>query len=371
MDPYTVQGDCIEVMGELIRHRVIVQSVVTDSPYGIGFLNKDWDSPDNISVKPDVWRLCYQLLPPGGHLLAFAHPRTYHRIACAIADAGFEIRDQILWVHGQGFPKSLNVGRAIDRITHGGGKRGNFGIYGFWNNIRNPNIRDPIKNAATRERWKQGYKGNGAEGLIKLMRSRSPIVPVLSPHARQWEGWHSNLKPVVEPIVVARKPLERSVAGNVLKYGTGALNIDACRIPCDDKAIFPEGIDSPRGFIEISGPRWGDNHPDSRYPANFIHDGSEEVIELLSDKASFFYCARVSASERNGSAHPTMKPLSLMRYLVRLVTPPGGLVLDPFAGTGTTGEAAHLEGFDYLLIERDPEFVRDIERRLQKYNRAA
>jgi DNA modification methylase len=395
MDGYTVEGECIEVMGELIRHGVTVQSVVTDNPYGIGFLNKKWDNPNNISCHPEVWRCCYDLLPPGGYLLAFAHPRTYHRIACAIADAGFEIRDQILWVYAQGFPKSLNVAKSIDRIA-GNGSAAQYGSYRFINEARkgigdprkNPPLldlmRSPRKNPNVRnlsdeqrERWKQGC-GFASDAEGGCYTGNADIAPVVSPEAQEWEGWQSNLKPAHEPIVLAQKPVKGTIAANVLKYGTGALNIGACRVPCQDKTKFPGGITSDRGLMFAgekntmsANPRPDDMYPLGRWPANFIHDGSEEVIELLGDKARFFYCPKVSPKDRNGSKHPTIKPLSLMRWLVRLVTPPGGLVLDPFAGTGTTGEACILEGFDSLLIERDPEFILDIERRLQKYNGAA
>jgi hypothetical protein len=260
-----------------------------------------------------------------------------------------------------------------------------------------------------------------------MRRPPADIVPVVSPQARQWEGWHTNLNPAQEPIVVARKPLEGNVARNVLKYGTGALNIGACRVEGKINHSHTTMSDI-RGSQSNGGqyilkthererlprpPLTLEQEQAGRYPANFIHDGSEEVLELFESfgkkpgapygaivkrrggendmfaknrkvgqtvgfgrgdtgsAARFFYCAKVSQKDRNGSVHPTVKPVELMRYLVRLVTPPEGLVLDPFAGTGITGEAAHLEGFDYLLIERDPEFVRDIERRLQKYNRAA
>jgi site-specific DNA-methyltransferase (adenine-specific) len=406
MTGWTIHGDCLVALPELARQKIPITSVVTDGPYGIGFLGRKWDSPDNIVFRPEVWRHCYQLLRPGGHLLAFSSTRTYHRIASAIEDAGFEIRDQILWVHGQGFPKSLNVAKSIDRIDRGATAWGggdpespNYRLYegmggngyrtaeGMFNTQadkaaarefvrKNPDVRDPVKNAERHKRWQQGYKGN------------ADVVPAVSPEARRWEGWQSNLKPAVEPIVLARKPVEGNIATNVLKYGTGALNIDGCRVPGENPSIarrncarrsgispgHPGEYDPDKIGSRITPERYCSDHPGEelgRYPANFIHDGSEEVVELLGDKARFFYCPKIRLKDRNGSVHPTVKPLTLMRYLVRLVTAPGGLVLDPFAGTGTTGEAAHLEGFHYLLIERELDYVRDIERRLQKYHRAA
>lgn len=227
-----------------------------------------------------------------------------------------------------------------------------------------------------------GYGGGiGRKEVAAQDLARTPSD--LSPEARQWEGWQSNLKPAVEPIVLARKAVEGNIAANVLKYTTGALNIDECRVPGQNTSIVRRNVarrsgnspgnpgkSDPNKIVNrISHEAYCGDHPGEklgRYPANFIHDGSEELIELLGGKAGFFYCPKVRPKDRNGSLHPTVKPVELMRYLVRLVTPPGGMVLDPFAGTGTTGEAAHLEGFDYLLIERDPDYVRDIERRLKQ-----
>jgi DNA modification methylase len=375
-------------MTELVRLGVQVQSVVSDPPYGIGFMSRDWDDPDNIAFRPEVWRLCLQLLPPGGHLVAFGATRTYHRLATAIEDAGFEIRDTLAWVHAQGFPKSRDISKDIDQKF--GCEREVIGdrILGRLNTI-------------------PGFAGDCALGYERIERNVVLITTPASPEAQEWAGYGTNLKPSMELICLARRPIETTVADCVLAYGTGALNIDGCRIECSDKTIFPKDITSSRGAMldaMSAAPRPGDNYPNRRFPANVLHDGSAEVLEHFPQSkgqqgdvkgdepshigdsgiygryektnvpfrkrgdsgsaARFFFCAKASKKERRGSKHPTIKPLSLMRWLVRLVTPPGRLVLDPFAGTGTTGEAAMLEGCDYLLIERNPVYVEDIMKRL-------
>lgn len=294
-----------------------VDSIVTDPPYELGFMGKKWDST-GIAYSVELWSECLRVLKHGGHLLAFSSSRTYHRMAVAIEDSGFQIRDQIMWVYGSGFPKSHSV------------------IKGLENN---------------------------------------------SDAAREWSGWGTALKPAHEPIVMARKPLEeKTVPSNVLKHRTGAINIDACRI----------GIEN------------------GRFPSNFIHDGSDEVIELMPDTGSgsaarFFYCAKAGKAERNAGLdaldeqwkaaaqfrpnhmdkalegesgnpfgrfqptknfHPTVKPVALMRYLVRLVTPPHGTVLDPFTGSGTTLVAAVLEGLNSIGMEMTADYLPIIEGRV-------
>lgn len=294
-------GDCLAVMREMPD--ASVDAVVTDPPYGLAFMGKRWDY-DVPGV--EVWAECLRVLKPGGHLLAFAGTRTQHRMAVRIEDAGFEIRDMIAWVYGSGFPKSHNL------------------------------------------------KG-------------------------EWQGWGTALKPALEPITVARKPLIGTVAENVLEHGTGALNVDGCRVASGEANAAIEKANTL-----------------GRWPANLIHDGSEEVVNCFpqakgqqgaltgaepsskttnafgefscrtpseprgdsGSAARFFYCAKASKADR-GSAnnHPTVKPTDLMRYLCRLVTPPGGIILDPFAGSGSTGKAAALEGFRFIGIEREAEYV--------------
>jgi len=378
MTPYFSQdgitlyhGDCREVLQSLPAESV--HAVVTDPPYGLSFMGKRWDY-DVPSV--EVWQQCLRVLKPGGHLLAFAGTRTQHRMAVRIEDAGFEIRDMIAWVYGSGFPKSLDVSKAIDKAA--GVEREVIGVNA------------ELAKKQTAKTDTAAYGNYGAAGGV--------ITAPATDAARQWAGWGTALKPALEPITVARKPLSGTVAENVLRHGTGALNVDGCRV----------------------GGSTG------RWPANLIHDGSEEVVGLFphthashnqtrteSDNqrgvygggyhhepgsrktgygdpgsaARFFYCAKASKSDRNegldgftpattsdgravvadnayqrgkterANTHPTVKPTDLMRYLCRLVTPPGGVVLDPFMGSGSTGKAAILEGFQFIGIEREAEYV--------------
>ena len=298
-------GDCLEVLRSMPD--CSVDSIVTDPPYGLSFMGKKWDY-DVPSV--DVWVECLRVLKPGGHLLAFAGTRTQHRMAVRIEDAGFEIRDMIAWVYGSGFPKSLDVSKAIDKAA--GAEREVVG-----------------RKAVTRVMDGSDLVGGNV---------RAGFVSVTAPStdaAKEWQGWGTALKPALEPITVARKPLIGTVAENVLQHGTGAINVDGGR---------------------VEGGRW---------PANFIHDGSEEAIDLLKDSARFFYCAKASKADRGENHHPTVKPTDLMRYLCRLVTPPNGIVLDPFNGSGSTGCAAVLEGFQYIGIEREAEYIAISEKRIQ------
>ena len=331
-----------------------VDSVVTDPPYALvsitkrwgpgcalptkegvysratsGFMGKQWDTGET-AFDPAFWAEVMRVLKPGGHLIAFGGTRTYHRLACAIEDGGFEIRDQLAWIFGSGFPKSHNI------------KEGAF------------------------------------------------------------EGWGTALKPAQEPICLARKPLIGTVAANVLKHGTGALNINACRVEGEPQA-FHNGSGRSGGIMGENKPGRGftPGNPDGRWPANVIHDGSPEVLagfpetqsgnfsqrgqsagtqqpggwetgartskDFAGDSGSaarFFYTPKADKLDRLESKHPTVKPVDLMAYLIKLVTPPGGLVLDPFAGSGTTGMAAMREGFAAILIEREAEYVADIRRRL-------
>jgi site-specific DNA-methyltransferase (adenine-specific) len=280
-----------------------VDAVVTDPPYGLSFMGKKWDY-DVPSV--EVWAECLRVLKPGGHLLAFAGTRTQHRMAVRIEDAGFEIRDMIAYVYGSGFPKSLDVSKAIDKAAGAErevvGQRKKLQSYGA-------DVNDV-------------YGGGPDKGGVQL------ITAPATPAAQQWAGWGTALKPALEPITVARKPLIGTVASNVLEHGTGAINVDGCRVDVE------------------------------RWPANLLHDGSEEVDRLMpGGEARFFYTAKASKDDRDdGNTHPTVKPTDLMRYLCRLVTQPGGTVLDPFMGSGSTGKAAVLEGFKFIGIERDPSY---------------
>jgi len=419
-----LKGNCLELLAEMPDNSV--DSIVTDPPYELGFMGKSWDN-SGIAYNVELWSQALRVLKPGGHLLAFGGSRTYHRLASAVEDAGFEIRDQIMWLYGSGFPKSLNVGKAIDKAA---GLRKAVGV-GFVaaGDYNGRDLKAPNRNFVDPE-------------LVSL-------------EAQQWQGWGTALKPAHEPIVVARKPLIGTVATNVLTYGTGALNIDGSRVGTTDN------FDGLKGFasMKLNARRNGETEEEwkircesgpeqqeslrklqelGRWPANVIHDGSEEVLEgfpnvkgqvgmkktngghrfIVGDietvqqfqtgtfdsgsAARFFYCAKASKSERNagldieqfplknyteankmggagdtmltGSGnprdsrkqnfHPTVKPIALMRYLVKLITPPNGTVLDPFLGSGTTAVAAILEGFNWMGCEMTEDYWPIIEARV-------
>lgn len=366
-------GDCRAIMRHMLTNDYFdgsFDSIITDPPYEIGFMGKAWDK-SGVSYDPATWELAFKLLKPGGHLLAFGGARTYHRIACAIENAGFDIRDQIMWIYGSGFPKSKNL-----------------------------------------------------DG--------------------DWDGWGTALKPAHEPIVVARKPFEGAVLTNVLQHGTGALNIDACRIAVGDEQLRTGTGGIPCRHDDRYARNGSGNRDQAetlgRWPANVAHDGSDEVLAAFPDApgqianasssssrktqntygamkrgneaaaqcargdtgsaARFFYCAKASRTERNAGLagwdkrplnwssgelspgtfqsentdrmvenyHPTVKPISLMRWLCRLVTPPGGTVLDIFSGSGTTGCAAALEGFSFIGIDERQEYVDIAQARIRYWN---
>ena len=392
-----MHGDCLEVLRTLPDNSV--DSVVTDPPYGLSFMGKKWDYDVPAS---EVWAECLRVLKPGGHLLAFAGTRTQHRMAVRIEDAGFEIRDMIAWVYGSGFPKSLDVSKAIDKAAGA--------------------VREVVGKGAS------GKTAIWAEGGMGDFDITAPATEA----ARQWQGWGTALKPALEPITVARKPLIGTVAENVLSHGTGAINVDGCRVNADDgdnRARPPRTPNAILGGGKGTNLTASEHNDAGRWPANLIHDGSDEVLagfpqtksgdtkaipytntdgkncygkqtgikrEMKGDSGSaarFFYCAKASKRDRDegcnglpvvthqsgmGGAmpidddgndrdrfksqsrnhHPTVKPTDLMRYLCRLVTPPGGVVLDPFMGSGSTGKAALLEGFQFIGIEREAEYLK-------------
>lgn len=328
-----IHSDCITAMKAMAD--CSVDSIVTDPPYELGFMGKSWDK-SGIANNPDMWREALRVLKPGGHLLAFSGSRTYHRMACAIEDAGFEVRDQIMWVYGSGFPKSHNL-------------------------------------------------------------------------TGDWQGWGTALKPAHEPICVARKPLIGTVAANVLAHGTGAINVDGCRVGTDEieqgRAGRTSAMANGLTLNSFGGQDYQKPSAIGRWPANLIHDGSEEVLagfptttsgnlsphhklkasdnrsmsganqernprnEFGGDTGSaarFFYCAKASKVDRSeGNTHPTVKPTDLMRYLCRLVTQPGGVILDPFMGSGSTGKAAVLEGFDFIGIDMTEEYIAIADARIK------
>lgn len=380
---YTLHhGDCLDVLKTLPDNSV--DSIVTDPPYGLSFMGRKWDY-DVPSV--EVWAECLRVLKPGGHLLAFAGTRTQHRMAVRIEDAGFEIRDMLAWVYGSGFPKSLDVSKAIDKAA--GAERDVVGLKRYGDG--------------------QTYRGGEAAartggGIMGEAAARGPSLETdpATEAARQWQGWGTALKPALEPITMARKPFAGTVAANVLVHGTGALNIDGCRVDFSSKADEATSKAKNQHADFDSGPRLGNNvygtdlsnrpnyNPPGRWPANLLHDGGEPA-DLLGSAARFFYCAKASKKDRDfglgnlplkeagvgderasgsfnerlgkttvaprANHHPTVKPTDLMRYLLRLVTPPGGVALDPFMGSGSTGKAAVLEGFGFIGIEREAEYL--------------
>ena len=379
-----LNGDCIEEMQKLIDDGVQVDSVVTDPPYHLtsivdrfgkkgsakpkdkdglynridkGFMGQEWDGGD-IAFQQETWELAYKLLKPGGHLLAFSASRNYHRMAVAIEDACFEIRDQMMWLYGSGFPKSMNVGKALDK------KLGN----------------ERIKTGVMKTHSNKGMIDSEERTAIGAGSFGQEVSKEVTIGNSEWEGWGTALKPAHEPIVMARKPLsEKSIVDNVLKHRTGAINIDECRVEGND-AKYPDtnpdfkdigrqskeaiGIDKLSfGQTENAKRKRAEEIPDGRFPANVMHDG------LDTEWSRYFYCPKASKSERNNSAvknnHPTVKPQQLMQYLCRMVTPKGGTVLDMFMGSGSTGMAAKDEGFDFIGIEKEKEYFKIAEARIE------
>lgn len=414
--PYTLtRGDVLAVLRTMPDNSF--DSIVTDPPYELGFMGKGWDK-SGIANNAEMWAEAMRVLKPGGHLLAFSGSRTYHRMACAIEDGGFEIRDQIMWVYGSGFPKSMNVSKAIDgHVTSGRSDS---------LSLKEVNETRPGE-ATVRPTSTNGHRGIvGSADAGQSVKRDTPATP----QGEQWDGWGTALKPAHEPICVARKPLAKgnTVAANVLAHGVGALNVDGCRVHSDDSAGYaytvqrmaPGADQNKTGKTHQEGVAFEGQTKDGRWPANFIHDGSAEVVALFPAQAGasapvlgtepssmtksvfgqinrqasnafhadsgsaarFFYCAKASRADRNegllssstpavttdatmrecetadwstrnGNHHPTVKPTDLMAYLCRLITPPGGKVLDLFFGSGSTGKACMREGFEFYGIDKD------------------
>ena len=362
-------GDCLEVLAGLPDNSV--DSIVTDPPYGLSFMGKRWDY-DVPSVA--IWEQCLRVLKPGGHLLAFAGTRTQHRMAVRIEDVGFEIRDMIAWVYGSGFPKSLDVSKAIDKAA--GAER---------------EVMGRSENGIAGGSGKHAGQ-DAAYGFAKQFAITAPATDL----ARQWSGWGTALKPALEPITMARKPLSGTVAETVLVHGTGAINVDGCRVGNESRwnpSAGHKDLENKKTVTLISSHKEFDGRECiGRWPANLIHDGSNEACLALKSGARFFYSAKAGKDDRNegcesfeekpaggmqgrndGSLgtitmsknhHPTVKPTTLMAYLCRLVTPPGGTVLDPFMGSGSTGKAATVNGFRFIGIERDPAYHKIAEARI-------
>ena len=410
-----IHGDCLEKLKDLPDNSV--DSIVTDPPYELGFMGKSWDST-GIANNVDMWKECLRVLKPGGHLLAFSGTRTYHRMASAIEDAGFEVRDMIEWVYGSGFPKSLNIGKAVDKLQ---------------GNEREWVSKSPFQ--ASEEAEKR------SEGKCQSGRTTHPDI---TKGTSEWEGYGTALKPAHEPCVLARKPLDGTVANNVLKHGTGGLNIDGTRIPTQEHLGRPQAQNSESNPFSkgLKSNGYNDNSQGKRFPANLIHDGSDEVEAvfpqtksgdikphhhksnvyggnaLLSSKtinssvatygdsgsaSRFFYTAKASKSERNAGLeglpdieqhghyaqdewsrqnmgntpdakreptknnHPTVKPLSLTKYLANLIKPPtGGRLPVPFSGSGSEMIGALQAGWEYVEgVELTEEYIPIAEARIK------
>ena len=343
-----LRGDCLEKLKELESSSI--DSIVTDPPYGLSFMGKKWDY-DVPSI--EIWKEALRVLKPGGHLLAFGGTRTYHRLVVNIEDAGFEIRDQIQWLYGSGFPKSTNVALRIDKESGAIKTRGGVKM----------------------------KMGHGDSGITKPSTGSEPFESYESKsvEAKQWQGWGTALKPANEPICVARKPLAKglTLAQNVLKYGNGAINIDASRIETSDQGRWSaniildesaaEMLDEQSGILK-SGELKGYKSKESE---NIAMSGKNYAREFTKSTKSeggasrFFYVAKASKRERgDGNLHPTVKPIKLMEYLIKLVTPPNGTVLDPFMGSGSTGVACKKLGFEFVGIELSEEYFEIAENRV-------
>jgi site-specific DNA-methyltransferase (adenine-specific) len=367
-----------------------VDAIVTDPPYELGFMGKSWDS-SGIAYSVELWAECLRVLKPGGHLLAFSGSRTYHRMTVSIEDAGFEVRDMIAWVSNKTFPKSHNISKAIDKAA--GAKREVVGT-------------QKLSGNAAQTTQEKGGTFASATNSVGVRPIDIELTASATDEAKKWDGWGTALKPTVEPVVMARKPFDGTIANNVLTWAVGGLNIDGSRIGTESIErgragrtktggdVFGDGL-QPQGFEPAQG----------RWPANVVFD--EDCAGLLDEQqpesSRFFYVARASKTDRNeglgelpdsvkvnwnGSeghrgigdfypdgrprnilpqknSHPTVKPTALMEYLIKLVTPPGGTVLDPFTGSGSTGKAALLNGFKFIGIELTADYLPIIEGRLK------
>ena len=414
-----INGNSLEVLDTLEENSI--DAIITDPPYELGFMGKKWDAT-GIAYNVELWKKALRVLKPGGYLLAFGGSRTFHRIACAIEDGGFEIRDTIMWLYGSGFPKSMNIGLAIDKKN---------GVESIDTGIASPNARPNCTKDNTL--FESGTVGKNFN---------------IKKATNEWEGWGTCLKPAFEPIIMARKPFSGSLIDNVLEYGVGGLNIDACRVELqEDETVATNVSFADQKQSEGSGTRRciTEQTEQGRFPANIMHDGSEEATKGMPDSkgassqnnfsdghiyrgqslqesrttlsgfrewynddgsaARYFYCAKASKKDRddgldnfelktkvfNGQSdksseemkdveqrfttecknfHPTVKPTELMQYLVRLVCPKGATILDIFNGSGSTGKAVAFENrernmdYSYIGIELDPEYCKISEARI-------
>ena len=463
-----MQGNCLDKLKELNNNSV--DSIVCDPPYELGFMGKKWDNT-GITYNVEMWAECLRVLKYGGHLLAFGGTRTYHRMACAIEDAGFEIRDMIEWCYGSGFPKSLNIGKAVDKLDAKDVRRARNLSFTSWMRssgitvkqineatesfmgahyltereqpaVATLNMFEKIKNLLPdppieimqlmKERTIESENFKKREVIGKTITNKTVYQRIgqenesgeidITKGTSEWEGWGTALKPAHEPICMARKPLaEKSVAENVLKYGTGGINIDESRVDvADNEKIKQEGHIRKGNVVgdnrtSIGAGQFGDGAfvagtdlTNGRFPANLIHDGSDEVKKCFPDESerffkSIIYTAKASKSERNNGCeeleekeridyggfhsekgliennrnpenrlpnknnHPTVKPIALMEYLIKMITPKGGVVLDPFMGSGTTGVACNNLDYNFIGIEFDTEYFKIAEKRINNY----
>jgi DNA modification methylase len=367
------EGDCLSVMAAMPD--ASVDSIVSDPPYGLAFMGKQWDH--GVPGVP-FWAEALRVAKPGAYLVAFGGTRTYHRLTCAIEDAGWEIRDCLSWLYGSGFPKSHDVSKAIEA-----------------------NILTGRSDSQVTGDGRSRLPGQHFKEFRRANAPKADFTPTTD-LAREWQGWGTALKPAWEPIILARKPLIGTVAANVAQYGTGGINVDGCRIATDENlngGAYAKDATARHDGTENWRYKRGEvgdfEQPSGRWPANVVLD--EEAAGMFPE-SRFFYTAKASRKEREaglegmpereapkqGGApigreasielrggnirmsnhHPTVKPIALMRWLCRLVTPPNGLVLDPFTGSGTTGCAAVLEGFRFVGIEREAEYVEIARKRV-------
>lgn len=378
-----INGDCLEELDKLEENSI--DAIVTDPPYELNFMGKGWDNA-GVSFSKSTWEKCLRVLKPGGYLLAFGGTRTYHRIACAIEDAGFEIRDCIMWLYGSGFPKSMNISKGIEAKEK----------YGKANTV----AKRQIEQDGNGREYKVIQTNNGAMGEKKEF-IRKEYAPKLD-EARKWQGWGTCLKPSYEPIIVARKPFKGSLVDNVMKYGVGGLNIDECRIDYNGEIPNVGGRANHTRGEGYGFKALGDEcvaNTNGRFPANTILDTQEGE-----EWRRYFYCAKASKKDRDEgleefeekntmcdrnpelasanmpqnrsgnlrkNTHPTVKPTNLMQYLIRLVAPKGATILDPFMGSGSTGKAVMYENkernadYKFIGIEKDAEYCKIAEARIK------
>ena len=426
-------GDSLEELDKLQENSI--DSIVTDPPYELNFMGKGWDNA-GISFNTEIWSKCLRVLKPGGYLLAFGGSRTFHRIACAIEDAGFEIRDTIMWLYGSGFPKSMNLGKGIEaKLTTGSGNKTKF------KNLEGTKVESGNWGISKMSK-EQGFRPTDYTYDKHL---RTDVLKPTTDLAKQWQGWGTCLKPAFEPIIVARKPFKGSLVDNVIKWGVGGINIDECRVESSKEDIdklnkewdrewntnyksYAENVGGSAGF-DYSNARTENKGLSGRFPANLIltyeqmtfdevcggfpnTKGNENIRHNKNDDSGsasrYFYCAKASKKDRDEglegfaeqqttdgcirsnsetarkfgansalrkNIHPTVKPTELMQYLVRLVTPKDGIVLDPFMGSGSTGKACmyenkeHNKNYRFIGIEKEKEYYEIAKQRIKNVDR--